>query len=87
MFLLGVEVSEELGLERQPFGLELLEVAAIGAHHDRLERSVQAVMIAGEHASEGRQMLWGDHDCTASVGVSASAASENDGNSSWIRRA
>src|SRR6187549_773695 len=31
MFLLGVEVSKELGLERQPSGLELLEVAAIGA--------------------------------------------------------
>src|SRR6185369_16474166 len=89
VLLFGLEVTEQLALEGYPFGFELLPVAAVGARQDRLEASIQPVVVAREHAAERGEAFPG-HGCTASTGSAVSAVSvdrANGGNSSWMRSA
>ena len=86
VLLLGLEVTEQLPLEGDPFAFELPPVAAVGARQDRLEASIQPVVVAREHAAERGEAFPG-HGCTASAGSAVSANRANRGNSSWMRSA
>ena len=84
MLLLGVEVPQQRGLERQPLRRELLEVAVVCAGQDGLESAIEAVVVRRQHALQRRQPFGGDHDALASTGSSTSAARENEGKRSWM---